>query len=168
MRITVYDDSRADARRTMVGWFDRDSAEHFEPNPLECRGSGDDGVAGRQSLYRTSFGRWVLREDRVGTTSTEIGYRFLSPAQARTWLKDHGLAEIAARYFTPRRPGAPRRAGRPEVGGPVVVRLGEDLLNEVDNYAGARNVSRADAIRDLIKSALTESESLDALTASTG
>lgn len=153
----------------MVGWFDRDSAEHFEPDSLECRGSGDHGEAGRQSLYRTSFGRWVLREDRGGTTSTpEISYRFLSPAQARTWLKDHGLAEIAARYFTPRSPAATRRAGRPEVGGPVVVRLGEDLLNEVDNYAGARNVSRADAIRDLIKSALTESEPLDALTASAG
>ena len=111
MCITVYDDSRADARRTMVGWFDRDSAEHFEPDSLECRGSGDHGEAGRQSLYRTSFGRWVLREDRVGTTSTpEISYRFLSPAQARTWLKDHGLAEIAARYFTPRSPAATRRA----------------------------------------------------------
>lgn len=39
------------------------------------------------------------------------------------------------------------------------MRLGDELLTEVDNYAGARHVSRADAIRNLIKAALTETES---------
>lgn len=167
MRITVYDVSRVDSGRTMVGWFDPDRAEHFIPDGL-CRGDFDaNALRSRQSLYRTSLGRWVLCDD--GADEEDSTYRFLSPTQARRWLNHQGLTDVAARYFT-RRPvkSAPRRAGRPEVGGPVAVRLGDDLLTDVDNYAGARNVSRADAIRDLIKTALSDVQPLDELSATPG
>lgn len=162
MRITVYEQSGADSHRTMVGWFDRDRAEHFRPDHLHRKhfddGSGDPEH--EQSLYRTSLGRWVLREDRPGDSA----YCFLSPTAARAWLKQHGLSDVAARYFAPRSANSgPRKAGRPEVGGPVAVRLGDDLLTEVDNYAGERNVSRADAIRALIKTALADVSLLNVL-----
>ena len=45
----------------------------------------------------------------------------------------------------------------------MAVRLGDDLLTEVDNYAGERNVSRADAIRALIKTALADVSLLNML-----
>jgi hypothetical protein len=152
MRITVYDD--AAARRTMVGWFDTDRAVQFRPDPdccLDCA-APDSG----QWLYRTSLGRWVLCREVTG--GGQPCYRFLSPTQAREWLIRHGRAEAAAMFASRRRAPAARsrRPGRPEVGGPVVVRLGADLLTDLDNYAGARNLSRANAIRDLIRAALTD------------
>lgn len=162
MRITVYDDADAGSQRAMVGWFNEARAEHFEPDPLQRHSVGESSAEtqGAQSLYRTSLGRWVLRQDQANASV----YRFLSPAAAHSWLTRHGLPDVAARFFTPRAARTrPRKAGRPEVGGPVAVRLGVELLTEVDNYAGARHVSRADAIRDLIKAALTETESPTAM-----
>jgi len=135
----------------MAGWFDESRAEQFRaPNSPGC--SPADAA---QVLHRTSLGRWVL-EDAAG--GRESRYRFLAPNLARDWLRRHGMADAAARFFGPARTPAAQsrrpRAGRPEVGGPVVVRLGADLLADVDNYAGARNVSRASAIRTLISAAL--------------
>jgi hypothetical protein len=40
--------------------------------------------------------------------------------------------------------------GRPVVGKPIHVRLGDDLLAKVDALAAARGVSRADVVRDLV------------------
>jgi metal-responsive CopG/Arc/MetJ family transcriptional regulator len=45
-------------------------------------------------------------------------------------------------------------AGRPEIGQPINIRLGEALLARVDRYAQAETVSRAEAIRQLIKRGL--------------
>lgn len=155
MRITVYDTKPTTSKRSMVGWFDIDRAQHFHPEiSMSCNDFGDpeSTPATAQSLYRTSLGRWVLCTE---LQDAPPHYRFLPPAQARSWLHRNGLPEAAARFLQPRRPKRrPRKAGRPEVGGPVTVRLGEDLLTAVDDYAGTQNTSRADAIRDLIKSAL--------------
>lgn len=166
VRITVYEDSDTDSGRVMVGWFDRDRAEHFRPDPLQCPQFADFASADSgQSLYRTSQGRWVLGE--VAAHTGEGLYRFLSPAQARLWLNSHGRRDVAARYFSRGTSNPkPRKAGRPEVGGPVTVRLGDDLLTDLDNYAGAHNLSRANAIRDLIKTALTDVHSVSELAAS--
>lgn len=40
--------------------------------------------------------------------------------------------------------------GRPEIGSPVNLRLGDDLLSEVDEYAERSGISRAQAVRYLI------------------
>jgi Arc/MetJ-type ribon-helix-helix transcriptional regulator len=51
-------------------------------------------------------------------------------------------------------------AGRPEIGTPVNIRLGNDLLAQVDAYAEAesvkqgRRVNRAEAIRQLVQQGL--------------
>jgi Arc/MetJ-type ribon-helix-helix transcriptional regulator len=45
-------------------------------------------------------------------------------------------------------------AGRPEVGTPINVRLGNELLTQVDTYAEAEVVSRAEAIRQLVQRGL--------------
>lgn len=48
-----------------------------------------------------------------------------------------------------------RSAGRPEVGRPVNLRLGDDLLKQVDDYAARNGHSRAEAIRRLVAAGLT-------------
>ncbi|AEL98237.1 transcriptional repressor [Mycobacterium phage BigNuz] len=47
-----------------------------------------------------------------------------------------------------------KRAGRPEVGRPVNVRLGDELLADVDEYAAAEGIARAEAIRHLLRAGL--------------
>lgn len=44
--------------------------------------------------------------------------------------------------------------GRPEVGTPINVRLGDELLTEVDAYAQVEGISRAEAIRQLVQRGL--------------
>lgn len=46
--------------------------------------------------------------------------------------------------------------GRPQIGKPVNLRLGDDLLAHLDDYAALHNWSRAEAARFLITVALTE------------
>lgn len=45
-------------------------------------------------------------------------------------------------------------AGRPEIGRPINIRLGDDLLAEVDAYAEAEGIKRAEAIRQLVQRGL--------------
>jgi metal-responsive CopG/Arc/MetJ family transcriptional regulator len=51
------------------------------------------------------------------------------------------------------------RAGRPEVGSPINVRLGDKLLRSVDYFAEAEGVSRAEAIRQLVQRGLRKGAS---------
>jgi metal-responsive CopG/Arc/MetJ family transcriptional regulator len=44
--------------------------------------------------------------------------------------------------------------GRPEVGTPINVRLGDELLERVDDYAIRENISRAEAVRQLVQRGL--------------
>lgn len=41
--------------------------------------------------------------------------------------------------------------GRPEIGRPVNLRLGDDLLAEVDAYAETQEIKRPEAVRRLIR-----------------
>lgn len=45
-------------------------------------------------------------------------------------------------------------AGRPHVGTPINVRLGDELLAQVDAYAEAQGIKRAEAIRQLVQRGL--------------
>lgn len=47
-------------------------------------------------------------------------------------------------------------AGRPEIGQPVNLRLGDELLARVDDYAAHTNRSRAEAVRFLLTAALDD------------
>lgn len=47
-------------------------------------------------------------------------------------------------------------AGRPEVGTPINIRLGDTLLATVDAWAKRNGVSRASAIRSMVEAALAE------------
>lgn len=47
-------------------------------------------------------------------------------------------------------------AGRPEIGPPINIRLGDTLLALVDGYAAREGINRASAIRALTRAALAE------------
>lgn len=49
-------------------------------------------------------------------------------------------------------------AGRPQVGTPINVRLGDDLLAEVDAYAKRFDISRAEVIRRAVQKWLWDDE----------
>lgn len=50
-------------------------------------------------------------------------------------------------------------AGRPVVGTPINIRLGDELLTRVDQYAADENISRAEAIRQLVQRGLRKGRS---------
>jgi metal-responsive CopG/Arc/MetJ family transcriptional regulator len=50
-------------------------------------------------------------------------------------------------------------AGRPAVGIPINVRLGDDLLAQVDAYAESEGIKRAEAIRRLVARGLRRGRS---------
>lgn len=47
-------------------------------------------------------------------------------------------------------------AGRPEIGTPINVRVGDDLLADIDARAYSLGVSRASLIRSMLKAAQAE------------
>lgn len=48
--------------------------------------------------------------------------------------------------------------GRPAVGAPINVRLGDDLIADLDTYAARIDISRAEVIRRAVKEFLWDDE----------
>lgn len=76
------------------------------------------------------------------------GYRFVSEHAAREWLLGNGHDNAVSTHFDPVE--EERGPGRPEIGKPINVRLGDDLLAEVDRFAADTGRNRAEAIRRLV------------------
>lgn len=136
---TVYDEDRR--------WIDETdeddpdfSAEDEEGGYYVSAATGTD--YSHEQLYRTADGRWVLKcwtdQKRTGT------YSFISDAGAATWLDAN----------TPPKP-APRR-GRPEVGEAIHLRFPPELKVRVDQFASANNITRAEAVRQLLAQGLAD------------
>lgn len=154
-RINVYADDE-DGQRILAGWFDPDkaevAAEDFRYDEHTNRVSvhtGDQFY--HQALYHTSGGRWVLHcwSQWQGSVPT---YEFLTDEQAKTWLLVNGSDDVIAEHFG--EVEEERGPGRPEVGKPINVRLGDELLAQVDAEAKRCGKSRADTLRDLVAQAL--------------
>lgn len=154
-RINVYE-SDDEGVRILAGWFDSDKAECFDED-ARWDGNNHIGVSsgiptnfGGDYLYRTSGARWVLNCDRSCYFNGSDTYQFVSEELAREWLLGNGHDVAVSTHFGPieeeRGPGP----GRPEVGKPINVRLGDDLLVEVDRFAADTGRSRAEAIRHLV------------------
>jgi hypothetical protein len=111
-----------------------------------------------ETLYRTLQQRWVLGRVWRNTPghipdayAVPATYEFLTDDQALDWLTRQGYEDRVEQYFGSL--PAERGPGRPDIGGRVQVRLG-DLLEQVDDYAGQRGISRAQAIRELVSAGL--------------
>ncbi|MFN6548080.1 hypothetical protein [Mycolicibacterium nivoides] len=148
---------RINVDNTPDGWFDPDTSTVYHENlewvdttdEDELDGSPEDGAergywvsAATESehrherLYHTSDGRWVLMawsdEKPAGT------YDFMSNAGAAAWRAINEPAKPAS------------RRGRPEVGEAVHLRLPAELKAQVDDFASANALSRAEAVRRLL------------------
>lgn len=155
-RYERHDDPRQPQRR--AGFFTQESATYWHGNK-EWDGANHADVNTRdsargQGLYRTAQGRWVLRtwSSWQGESDT---YRYTTDADARDWLLFNEYEDAVREHFG--EPEEERGPGRPEIGAPIQVRLG-DLRPAVEYYARERGVSQAEAIRQLLTSALEAAE----------
>lgn len=150
-RINVYDTDEFEGIRSLAGWFDDAKAESFAE---DTRWDGDNHISiptgsqwSHEMLYRTSAGRWVLHGWSQWQGS-QPSYGFVSDGRAREWLFTNGHDGAAAKHFGPVE--EERGPGRPEVGAPINVRLGDQLLTNVDAWAAIHSTSRSEAIRRLV------------------
>ncbi|MFJ1756515.1 ribbon-helix-helix protein, CopG family [Kitasatospora sp. NPDC088134] len=143
-----------------VGHFDPDAATVF-PEAVEYA-KGNEVSVNRvdefehQELYRTKGGRWVLNTWSQLQGSTPR-FEFLDDITAREWLVLNEADGAVERHFgapVPEEDG-PRPAGRPRLGDRKVdLVMSEEEIAEVQQRAIASGVSRAEMLRQLVRSGL--------------
>ena len=137
--------------RCRAGYFSERSATYWHGNRAVYDGANLADVNTRdqhtgQGLYRTAQGRWVHCQWSNWQGATDI-HAYIEPDEARDWLIFNDYDADAEKHFG--EVESERGPGRPEIGHPVQVRLG-DLLARVDTYSAEQGRSRADALRELI------------------
>jgi len=160
-RINIYispDEDGFDAKAELAGWFDPRSAVVFGQDKRWDGNNMVGVITGSQwideYLYRTKGGRWVRCNDATRYHNGSCTYEFVTDAQAKDWLlRSECNDEAVAKYFGEIE--EERGPGRPEVGPAIHVRLGDDLLGQLDAYASERGLNRAEAVRVLLGEALT-------------
>lgn len=142
--------------KVLEGWFDLETAEEFaEATHWDGQNMVSSIAAnryGHEALYRTKKGRWVLHtwSQWVGSEPT---YAFISDEQAQAWLLKCERDAAVEKYFGELEEES--GPGRPEIGKPINVRLGDDLQARVD-AAALPDEKRAATIRRLLEKALAE------------
>lgn len=139
----------------IIGWFDWDAIKG-RWSDRDHNGNGSRGTGRGEEVILTAGGKWVMNHWTAwqGESSTRV---YITPDEAREWLIANNEDAAAEEHFgdipdeEDRRPG-----GRPEIGGRVTTALG-DRLEEIDAYAAARGLSRAEAIRRLVSAGLSAS-----------
>lgn len=154
-RINVYYTDGDGTTRT--GWFDTDAATENTSEYKDWNGSNHIGrmsglQAGYEEIYRTAGGRWVRHYNGRNEYNGPEYYEFITDEQARDWLIRDGDDDIVEKWFGELEPE--RGPGRPEVGKPINVRLGDELLGRVDAWAEKLGKSRADILRELVEAGL--------------
>ncbi|MCO6011561.1 ribbon-helix-helix domain-containing protein [Actinoallomurus purpureus] len=153
-RIVISETDEYSGETTVVGHFDLDKAEKFEED-TEWDGNNmvsvhNVGQYGHQMLLRTAGGRWILNSWSQWEGSKDI-YGYVSDERARDWLMVNKDYDVIEKYLGEIE--EEKGPGRPEVGPPTNLRLGEDLTAKVD-AARHEGESRAAAIRRLLTEAL--------------
>lgn len=154
-RVNIYSypvEDDYNGERTIVGWFDPSKASQW--SDADYNGNGSGGVGRGQTLCHTAGGKWVLAHWTRWQNESDR-YEYVTDDQAREWLIANDEDEAVALFFGKLAEEEDRRPGRPAVGEPVNIRLGDDLLAMVDDYASKRQISRAEAMRRLIQDAVT-------------
>jgi hypothetical protein len=152
-RINVYshnDEWDYEGTRTLAGWFDSEKADRWTDGDYNGNGSGGTGRG--QAVYRTAQGRWVLC-NWSNWQDEANRYEFIEPEQAREWLLRNGDDAAVAEHFGPVE--EERGPGRPKIGGEALLRLGDDLLGQIDAYATEQGQSRAEVVRIALGEFLT-------------
>lgn len=156
-RINIYTIDEFEDTKTLEGWFDPQKATCYEADRRFDGNNMVSVITGSQwvdeYVYRTAGGRWVLNHDATRDHNGPDTYRFISDDEAREWLirserNDAAVKEHFGEIEEERGPG------RPKVGEPINVRLGDDLLARVDAEAERRGKTRAETVRELVAAAL--------------
>jgi len=150
-RINVYNYGDDDGEDCLAGWFNANTATRW--TDADHNGNGSGGVGRGQAVYRTAGGKWVLENWTAWQNEAHTHY-FITPAAAQTWLLRNHEDAAVAQYFGLLAEEEDRRPGRPEIGGIVQVRLGDELFNRLDHLARERDSSRAETIREILRVAL--------------
>lgn len=151
-RINVYEtvdlDDHLTGQRRLAGHFDRDKATAFYE---DTRWDGEDNISvvtgsewDHERLYRTARGRWVLHTWTQRAPFSET-YEYIIDSAARDWLLRNELDGDVEEYFGEIEEEV--GPGRPGIGKPVLVRLGDELITKADERAAADDISRAELIR---------------------
>ena len=140
----------------LAGWFDLEAATEYPDGVRQDDAFNDISlITGsqweRESLYRTSGGRWVRRHWSMRAGNAET-WEYISVDAAREWLtrSDYDSAAIEAATGDP----MPPEMGRPEIGPQVKVRLPADVLARVDAAADAAGKTRSAWLRAVIEEAV--------------
>lgn len=147
--------TQPDADPQRAGFFTKESATYWrgdkkwDGHNLVDVNTSDQNRG--QGIYRTAQGRWVLHS-WSSWDGEEPTYRYVEDADARDWLLFNDAEDAVREHFG--EPEDERGPGRPEIGAPVQVRLG-DLLPQVDAWATQNGVKRAEAVRRLVATALS-------------
>lgn len=161
-RINVYDRSEYGSG-ALLGWFNENACtETVEEDRQWSENSGNHlGVmsglqAGYEELLRTAQGRWVRHYNSRNEFAGPEFYEYLTDEEARTWLLKNNARDsdkVLEKYFGEvEEETGPDKGGRPAIGGPVSVALGEDLLQRIDAARGKQ--SRAAWLRQAAEAAL--------------
>jgi len=126
-----------------AGRFEWDKADRWSDRDVNNNGSGGTGRG--QAVMRTAGGKWVLENWTLWQGQRDT-YRWITADEAQEWLLRNGEHGAVEEYFGEQPEEEDRRAGRPEIGGAVHVRLGA-LLPVVDRWAEFEGVSRAEWVR---------------------
>lgn len=136
-----------------VGHFDFSKAQRWSDGNRGGYGDGSRGTGRGEAVLLTAGGEWVLERWTQWSGEKET-YHYLSAERAQAWLLRNDFDEVVEQHFGAMAEEEDRRPGRPGVGNPVHVRLG-DLLGRVDEYASSHGIkSRADAVRQLVEAGL--------------
>jgi hypothetical protein len=144
-----------DSGGARVGHFDWDKkAGRWSDGDRNGYGNGSSGTGRGQAIILTSGGKWVMEHwTRWGGEADRFEY--ITADAAREWLLRNNEDAAVAEHFGPIAEEEDKRTGRPAIGDAINIRLGDDLLAMVDEYARQRSVSRAEAIRRLVTDAVT-------------
>lgn len=151
-RINVYkllDNGYGEHERVFDGWFDLSRAERWSDQDHNGNGSGGPGRG--VAVYRTAQGRWVMEEWTNWQGEEDLCY-FIEADKAREWLLANNFDEAVEEHFGEIE--EERGPGRPAIGDQVQVRMSDDLKERLDEWAGERNISRAEAVRRILSEAL--------------
>ncbi|MFI6793695.1 hypothetical protein ACIBG4_40825 [Nonomuraea sp. NPDC050383] len=152
-RTNVYRFDEYDGR-ILEGWFDPEKAERFEEATRWDGNNHVSLVAGGQfeheALYRTTSGRWVLKHWSQWQ-GRETTHEFISSDRARQWLLTCEHDDVVEKHFGELEEES--GPGRPKIGEPINIRLGEDLQTRVD-AAALPGEKRAATVRRLLEKAL--------------
>ena len=150
-RINVYTEGDEYDSGTLAGHFDSTKASHWDDS--DYNGNGSHGTGRGEGIYRTAQGRWVKDIWSRWQGEPRHACTFIDAEDAREWLLRNHEDEAVTKYFGPIE--EERGPGRPEIGAAVHVRLGDDLLAQLDACASDRGQSRAEAVRFLLAEALS-------------